>query len=52
MNWAEYLESMSPVKEEKKDWYPTVKLIIVFIIGLMALTPAILGLYWELLLPR
>jgi hypothetical protein len=52
MNWAEYLESTSLVKEEKKGWSPTVKLILAFIVALMALTPAILGLYWELLLPK
>jgi hypothetical protein len=52
MNWAEYLDGMSWVKGERKQWSPTVKIILAFIVGLMALTPAILGLYWELLLPK
>jgi len=52
MNWAEYLEGMSWAEGDKKRWSPTVKLILAFIVALMALTPAILGLYWELLLPK
>ncbi|MFZ5448877.1 MAG: hypothetical protein ACOZFS_09615 [Thermodesulfobacteriota bacterium] len=52
MNWAEYLESMPWVKGEKKQWSPTIKLILAFIVGLVALTPAILGLYWEWVLPK
>ena len=51
MSQSEYLESMPWVKGEKKQWSPTVKLILAFIVGLMALTPAILGIYWEMLLP-
>ncbi len=52
MSRTEYLEGMPWVKGEKKHWSPNVKLILAFIVGLMALTPAILGLYWELLLPK
>lgn len=51
MSQSEYLESMPWVKGEKKRWSPTVKLVLAFIVGLMALTPAILGIYWEMLLP-
>jgi hypothetical protein len=52
MNWAEYLEGMPLVKGEKKQLSPLVKLVLAFVIGLLALSPAILGLYWELLLPK
>ena len=48
----EYLEPTAWVKGERKLWSPPVKIILAFIIGLLALTPAILGIYWELLLPR
>ncbi|MGB8991099.1 MAG: hypothetical protein WCD80_03500 [Desulfobaccales bacterium] len=51
MSRSEYLESMPWVKGEKKQWSPTVKLVLAFIVGLMALTPAILGIYWEMVLP-
>ncbi len=51
MSRSEYLEGMPWVKGEKKQWSPTVKLVLAFIVGLMALTPAILGIYWEMLLP-
>jgi hypothetical protein len=51
MSRTEYLKGIPWVKGEKKQVSPTVKMIVAFIVGLMALTPAILGLYWELLLP-
>jgi hypothetical protein len=50
MSRIEYVESTAWVKGEKKQWSPLVKLILAFIIGLLALSPAILGIYWELLL--
>jgi hypothetical protein len=49
---SEYLENMAWVKGERKRWSPRVKLILAFIIGLLVLSPAILGIYWELLLPK
>ena len=52
MSQSGYLESAVWVAGEKKQWSPTVKLILAFIIGMLALSPAILGIYWELLLPR
>jgi hypothetical protein len=52
MNRTESLETSAWVKGEKKHWSPTAKLILAFILGLLALSPAILGLHWELLLPR
>ena len=51
MNRSEYLGTTAWVKGEKKQWSPTVKLIVAFILGLLALSPAILGLYWQYLLP-
>ena len=51
MSRSEYLETTAWVKGEKKQWSPTVKIILAFILGLLALSPAILGIYWELLLP-
>jgi hypothetical protein len=52
MSRSEYLESMAWVKGEKKQWSPTAKTVLAFIIGLLVLSPAILGIYWELLLPK
>ncbi len=52
MDRTGYMEGTVCVEREKKPWSPTVKLILAFIIGLLALSPAILGIYWELLLPR
>jgi len=52
MSNSNYLETMPWVKGEKKHWSPKAKLILAFILGLLALSPAILGSYWELLLPR
>jgi hypothetical protein len=47
-----HLEGAAWVKGEKKRLSPRVKLILAFIIGLLALSPAILGIYWGLLLPH
>jgi hypothetical protein len=47
---SEYFEG-AWVKGEKKQWSPSVKLILAFILGLLVLSPAILGIHWELLLP-
>ena len=52
MSRSEYFGTTAWVKGEKKHWSPTVKIILAFILGMLALSPAILGIYWELLLPR
>ena len=52
MSSTEYLESMVMVKGEKRKWSPTAKLILAFIVGILALSPAILGIYWEIILPQ
>ncbi len=39
------------IMEEKQGWPPAARLILAFIIGFILLSPAILGLYWEALLP-
>ena len=48
---SEYLEGFPLVQGEQSVWSPNSKLIGAFIIGLLLLSPAILGLYWELFLP-
>ncbi|MCL4504365.1 MAG: hypothetical protein M1438_21280 [Deltaproteobacteria bacterium] len=52
MSRIEYLERPLVVKEERTAWSPTVKLILASIIALLLLSPAVLGLYWEMLLPK
>jgi hypothetical protein len=52
MSRSDYLETPAWVKGEKKHWSPAAKLILAFILGVLALSPAILGIYWQLLLPR
>ena len=51
MNRTEYFETSEWVKGEKKQWSPKVQLILAFVLGLLALSPAILGIYWQHLLP-
>ncbi len=51
MSVYEQLEGRVWVQEEKQGWPPSLKLIIAFAIGFLALSPAILGLHWELILP-
>ena len=51
MSHSKYVETTAWVKGEKKHWSPTVKLILAFILGLLALSPAILGIHWQHLLP-
>ena len=52
MSHSKYLEGAVWEKGEKTQWSPKAKLILAFIIGFLALSPAILGIYWELLLPK
>ena len=40
------------VRGEKTQWSPTAKLILAFFLGILALSPAILGIYWEVLLGK
>jgi len=40
------------VRGEKTQWSPTVKLILAFFLGCLLLSPAILGIYWEVLLGK
>ena len=46
-----HLESTPWVKGEKKHGSPTVKIILAFVLGLLVLSPAILGIHWQHLLP-
>jgi len=52
MSYSKYLEDAVWMKGEKTQWSPTVKLILAFVLGFLALSPAILGIYWELFLPK
>jgi hypothetical protein len=52
MERSEYVEATAWVKGEQQGWGPTVKLILAFVLSFLALSPAILGIYWELLLPK
>lgn len=53
MEHSEDVEATASVKGEEQGWSPTVnwQLILAFVLGFLALSPAILGIYWELLLP-
>ncbi len=48
---SEYFDAIPLVERERQEWSPTVKLVLAFVIGLLLLSPAILGLHWEALLP-
>jgi len=52
MSRSEYIEGTPWVKGERTQWSPTAKLVLAFVLGLLVLSPAIWGLYWELLLPK
>jgi hypothetical protein len=52
MSHLKYLESTARVEEGKKEWSSAAKLILAFILGFLLLSPAILGIYWEMLLPK
>ena len=52
MSRSEYLEGTAWVQGEQTEWSPTVKLILAFILGFLALSPAILGIHWEMLLAK
>ena len=52
MSHSNYLEDAVWVKGEKTEWSPKAKLILAFVLGFLVLSPAILGIYWELLLPK
>ena len=48
----ETIEGPVLVTGEQTEWSPTLKVILGFILSVLVLFPAILGLYWELLLPK
>ncbi len=52
MERSEYLKGAAWVRREPTKWPPTVKLLLAFIIGFLLLSPAILGIYWEMILPK
>jgi len=52
MSRIEHLEGPASVPGERRGWSPTEKMILAFVLVLLALSPAILGIYWEMLLPN
>lgn len=51
MSHADVLRGAPLVRREREGRSPSITLIWAYIIGLLLLSPAILGLYWEWLLP-
>lgn len=52
MSVNQYVESVYLVQEERQDLPSVFKLIIAFVIGFLVMSPAILGIYWEWILPK
>jgi hypothetical protein len=52
MDHSKSLQGTAWMKREKTEWTPKAKLILAFALGFLALSPAILGIYWEWLLPK
>ena len=52
MSRHDYLEGAFLVKREKTGLSPAAKLIFALIIGLLLLSPVIIGIYWESLLAK
>jgi hypothetical protein len=52
MSHSKSLQGAAWMKREKTEWSPKAKLILAFVLGFLALSPAILGIYWEWLLPK
>jgi hypothetical protein len=52
MSRSGYMEGTTWVRGGKKEWPPTVKMVLAFIVGFLALSPAILGIYWEMFLSK
>ncbi len=50
MSRGELLDGHVWVAEERQEWSTTVKLILAFILGMRALSPATLGIHWEAIL--
>jgi hypothetical protein len=50
MSLSEYVAGNVWVQEKRQGWPPRAKLILAFILGFLLLSPAILGIYWEMLL--
>jgi len=40
------------MKREKTEWFSKEKRILAFGFGFLVLPPAILGIHWEMLLPK
>jgi hypothetical protein len=46
-----HVERLPWVKGERKEWSPVVKVVLGILLSVLVLSPAILGIYWELLVP-
>lgn len=51
MSVNEQVEGIVWAQEDRQGWPPRLKLILAFVIGFLALSPAILGIHWERILP-
>lgn len=51
MSVNEQVEGIVWAQEERQRWPPRLKLILAFVIGFLVLSPAILGIHWERILP-
>ena len=51
MSINEHVADIAGFKEAKQKRSARINLIIVLAIGLLALSPALLGIYWEIILP-
>jgi hypothetical protein len=51
MSTRQQAEGLVWVHREPRRKMPSIKVILAYIIGLLALSPAILGIHWEWVLP-
>ncbi len=51
MSRIEHVERLAWVKRERRELSPVIKVVLGIIFSVLVLSPAILGTYWELLLP-
>jgi hypothetical protein len=51
MSVREHVEGIIWIAEGRQGWSPKTKIVLAFIIGFLVLSPAILGIHWEAILP-
>jgi hypothetical protein len=52
MSRTGYLDTPAYAPAKRTALPPTVKLLLAFVVGLALLSPAVLGIYWEIFLSR